>query len=79
MKTHSEVSKSGFKAHALEILREVEKTGQPVIITDRGRQALLLKKYVARKASPLQLLKGSVLRYDNPLAPVAEDEWDMLK
>lgn len=79
MKVHGEISKSGFKAHALEILRGVEKTGQPVIITDRGRQALVLKKYVAHETSPLQLLKGSVLRYDDPLAPVAEGDWDALK
>lgn len=79
MPAHSEISKSGFKAHALEILREVERSGQPVIITDRGRRALLVKKYVPHTIPALARLKGSVLRYDQPLAPVAEDDWETLK
>src|SRR6185503_517101 len=34
------VSKSGFKARALEFFRQVEKSRQPVIITDRGKPVL---------------------------------------
>src|SRR2546423_10383847 len=29
------ISKSRFKAHALELFRQVEHTGQPIVITDR--------------------------------------------
>jgi hypothetical protein len=78
VKSPNEISKSGFKSHALEILREVERTGRPVVITDRGRRALEVRKYVARSPTPLERLRGSVLRYDDPLAPVAEDDWDVL-
>jgi len=29
-------------------------------------------------SDPLQLLRGSVLHYDDPFAPVAADDWDAL-
>lgn len=74
-----EISKSGFKSRALEVMREVERTGHPVIITDRGRQALIMKKYHPDRVSALARLKGSVLRYDKPLGPVATDAWEALK
>ena len=38
------VSKSRFKAHALELFRQVEQTGKPIIITDRGIPVLRLKQ-----------------------------------
>lgn len=28
---------------------------------------------------PRSSLKGSVIKYDNPFAPVAEDEWEALR
>lgn len=36
----SEISKSRFKAQALEFFREIEATGKSVIITDHGKPAL---------------------------------------
>lgn len=37
-----EISKTEFKAHALEIFRDIEQSGQSRIITDRGRPTLFL-------------------------------------
>ena len=74
----TEVSKSKFKAHALEIFRHVELTGEPVIITDHGTPSLIVRRYERPQADVRDKLKGSVLRYDAPLEPVAEDEWDVL-
>jgi len=34
------ISKSHFQAHALEIFREVERTGKPVVITERRSRVL---------------------------------------
>jgi len=34
------ISKSRFKANALEIFRTIEQTGEPVIVTDHGRPSL---------------------------------------
>lgn len=74
----SEVSKSKFKAHALEIFRRIERTGKPVIITDHGNPTLIVQKYTPRVQSAQQRLKGSVLRYDDPFTPVADDDWEAL-
>lgn len=77
MKT--EISKSRFRARALEIFRSVELTGEPVIITDRGNPTLIVKPYSAPSSSPRQRLKDSVLRYEAPFDPVGEEDWDALK
>ena len=34
------ISKSNFKAKALEIFRQVEASGEPVVITDHGEPKL---------------------------------------
>ena len=72
----TEVSKSKFKARALEIFRRVEMPGEPVIVTDHGKPTLIVRKYQGGVANVRERLKGSVLRYDDPLAPVAEEDWE---
>lgn len=72
------VSKSQFKAKALEFFRQVEASGEPIIITDNGRPTLEIRRYQEPVRDPLVLLRGSVLRYDDPFEPVGEDDWDML-
>jgi len=74
----TEISKSRFKAHALEIFRRVEMTGEPVIVTDHGTRTLIVRKYLGSATDVRDQLKGSVLRYDAPLEPVAEDDWEAL-
>lgn len=74
----TEVSKSQFKAHALEIFRRVEATGEPVIVTDHGTPRLIVRKYTGPATAARERLKGSVLRYQSPLEPVAEGDWDAL-
>lgn len=71
----TEISKSRFKAHALEIFRNIEKSGTPVIITDNGTPALIVTKYRPEARDALARLKGSVLRFDDPLAPV-DETWE---
>ncbi len=71
-----QVSKSEFKAKALEIMRQVEQTGEPRVITDHGKPKLLLRKLRGHESDPLERLKGSVLRYEDPTAPVAEEDWE---
>ena len=72
----TEISKSQFKAHALEIFRRVEATGEPVVITDHGTPKLIVRKYTGSVVSVRERLKGSVLRYESPLDPIDEDAWD---
>lgn len=76
MKT--EISKTRFKAQALKIFRRLEKTGESLIVTDRGRPALIVRKYTRATPEPLTRLRGSVKRFDQPLEPVGEAHWEAL-
>ena len=70
-----QVSKSGFKAKALEYMRQVEASGESVIVTDHGRPVLEVRPFRALERDPLEVLRGSVVRYDDPTAPV-EVAWE---
>ena len=70
------VSKSEFKAKALEFFRQVEASGESVIVTDHGRPALEVRPYRGLERNPLDVLRGSVVRYENPTDPVGEGEWE---
>lgn len=70
------VSKGEFKAKALEYFREVERTGEPVIVTDHGRPVVEIRPYHSTERDPLGVLKGSVLKYRNPTLPVGENDWE---
>ena len=71
-----QISKSEFKARALEIMRQVEQTGEPRIITDHGKPKLVLRKLSDQETDPLERLKGTVLKYEDPTEPVAEEDWE---
>lgn len=70
------VSKSEFKAKALEYFRRVETSGQSVVVTDHGRPTLEVRRYRGIDRNPLVVLRDSVVRYDNATDPVAEEEWE---
>ena len=70
------VSKSRFKAHALELFRQVERTGKPIVITDRGTPVLTLAPYRAEPDAALRVLRESVVKYKSPTKPVAQDDWE---
>jgi len=70
------VSKSEFKAKALEYFRRVETSGQSVVVTDHGRPTLEVRRYRSVDRNPLDVLRDSVVRYDNATDPVAEEEWE---
>jgi prevent-host-death family protein len=73
------VSKSKFKAKALEYFRQVEASGEPIIITEHGKPTLEIRPYGGGKRDPFEILKGSVLRYDDPFEPVGVEDWEALK
>jgi antitoxin (DNA-binding transcriptional repressor) of toxin-antitoxin stability system len=72
----NQVSKASFKAHALEIFRRVQETGEAVLITDRGRPVLRLEPYYGEDDAVLASLRDSVIQYRNPTQPVGEDAWE---
>lgn len=71
-----QISKTEFKAHALEVFRDIEQSGKPRIITDRGRPTLEIRKVRQHYMAPLDVLKGTVVKFDAATAPVAEDDWE---
>jgi antitoxin (DNA-binding transcriptional repressor) of toxin-antitoxin stability system len=76
-----QVSKSQFKAQALALFREIETSGEPLVITDHGRPALEVRPYrplQSDAADPLEALRGSVTHYEQPFEPVAGGDWEAL-
>jgi len=71
------ISKSQFKPKALEIMREVEKTGKSIVITDHGIPKLELRVYQSETDDPFEKLKGTVISYTDPTNPIADDDWDL--
>ena len=72
------ISKSQFKPRALELFRQVEATGEPLIITDRGRPVLRLVPYEQDDSVLLSRYQGMIRRYDDPLEPVGVEDWEAL-
>ncbi|WP_374709844.1 type II toxin-antitoxin system Phd/YefM family antitoxin [Paraburkholderia terricola] len=70
------VSKSEFKAKALEFFRQIESSGESMIVTDHGKPALEVRPYHGAERSPLEVLRGSVVRYDESASPIEEDDWE---
>jgi len=68
------VSKSQFARRALAYLREVEETGEALILTDRGRAVLRVVPH-ATAEDVLASLRGCVVRYDDPTEPVGIEGW----
>jgi antitoxin (DNA-binding transcriptional repressor) of toxin-antitoxin stability system len=75
MMSANPVSKSEFKAKALEYFRQVEASGESVVVTDHGKPTLEVRPYRGVDRNPLDILRGSVLRYDDPTVPV-DVEWE---
>ncbi len=71
------ISKSEFKAHALEIMRGVEQTGEEVIITTHGKPTLIVSPFKNDELPPLNKLKGSVVSFSAPTSPVSDGDWDL--
>ena len=71
------ISKSQFKAKALEFFRQVESTGESLIITDHGIPTLEIKPFKSQESDPFKLLRDTVLQYDAPTEPVGENDWDV--
>jgi antitoxin (DNA-binding transcriptional repressor) of toxin-antitoxin stability system len=70
------VSKSEFKAKALEFFRQVEASGESLIVTDHGTPTIEVRAYLGLKRDPLDVLRGSAMRYDNPTDPISINDWE---
>lgn len=72
------ISKSQFKTRALHYFREVEKTGQELIISDRGKPILKIVPYPENPEDALKSLRNTVVKYKDPTEPVGLQEWEAL-
>jgi antitoxin (DNA-binding transcriptional repressor) of toxin-antitoxin stability system len=72
------VSKSRFKAKALALFREIERTGEELIITDKGKPVLRVTPLIEEPEEGLRALRGSVLYFEDPTEPVGLDDWEAL-
>ena len=72
------VAKSEFKAKALEYFRQVEDSGKAIVITDRGRPTVEVRRYRLDQRPPLEKLQGSVVVFNSLTEPVAEGHWENL-
>ncbi|MEA2113887.1 MAG: type II toxin-antitoxin system Phd/YefM family antitoxin [Thermodesulfobacteriota bacterium] len=73
------VSKSQFKPKALKYFRDIQQTGQGLIITDHGKPVLKVLPYHEEPQVVFEELRNSVKRYDDPMEPVVLDDWEALK
>lgn len=72
------VAKSKFKPRALHYFRQVERTGKPLIITDRGKAVLKIVPYSESPEEDLKMLRNTVVRYEDPTEPVGLDDWEAM-
>lgn len=74
-----QVSKTELKAKALEYFRQIETTGQAVVVTDHGQPTIEIRRYQQAQKHPLDLLRGSVLSFNQPFEPADNDDWEATK
>ena len=66
-----------FKAHCLRILDEVERTGEPVTITKRGKPVAEVKPVQAERHRPMfGFLKGTVTIHGDLDGPAYDGPWN---
>ncbi len=71
------VSKSALKAKMLEYLREVERTGEELIVTDNQRPVLKIVP-IQKKRTAAEIfadVRGKVVYHEDIMTPTT-DEWD---
>ncbi|MFZ5571541.1 MAG: type II toxin-antitoxin system Phd/YefM family antitoxin [Thermodesulfobacteriota bacterium] len=73
-----QISKSQFKPRVLQLFREIERTGRALIITDRGKPVLKIEPYAEKPSDILKILRNTVIKYEDPTAPVGLDDWESL-
>ena len=57
---------------------KVEESGEPLIITDRGKPVLKVLPYSQQPLKGLEPLRNSVVKYENPFESVGLDDWEYL-
>lgn len=71
------VAATQFKAECLRLIDEMQKDGEPVTVTRRGRPVAVLSPVAPiNRPSLIGCMEGSVTGYDDPFSPAADpSEW----
>ncbi len=67
-----------FKTHALQVLGEVAKTKQRIIVTKRGRPIAEVIPFTEKKPLPGKLEEALLFEGDI-LSPLGEESWNACK
>ncbi len=73
------VAKSVFKPRAFEYLRMVQEQGEPLIITDHGREAVRIEPVTPGDSCAAGSLEGSIRAYEAPEQPIDTETWETLQ
>jgi prevent-host-death family protein len=72
------IKASEFKAKCLALLDEVERTGDPLVITKKGKPIAQLVPHTPKKREILGILEGRVEILGDIISPI-DVEWEALK
>jgi prevent-host-death family protein len=67
-----------FKAKCLQLMDEVALTGEPLVVTKRGKPVARLVPAAKRRRSPFGFMKGRVRIVGDIISPI-DVEWDALR
>ncbi|MDA3951107.1 MAG: type II toxin-antitoxin system prevent-host-death family antitoxin [Spirochaeta sp.] len=76
------LAKSKFKAKMLEIMREIEATGEEIVVTDHGRPCIVIGPYVPKRDASKRDVRevfddmdGRLILHEDPDLPTL-NEWN---
>jgi prevent-host-death family protein len=72
------IKASEFKAKCLALMDEVERTGEPLVITKKGKPVAELVPHRASRPKALGLLKDRLFITGDIISPI-DVEWDAMK
>ena len=72
------IKASEFKAKCLALMDEVERTGETLVITKKGKPVAKLVPHRKRKKSAFGIWEGRVFITGDIMSPI-DVEWDALK
>lgn len=72
-------SKSQFKPRSLERYLSVKQAVEELSITDHGGPVLRIVPFAENFEQCFKGLRNTVIRYEEPLEPVGEEDWEILK
>jgi prevent-host-death family protein len=73
------IKASEFKAKCLALMDEVERTGQSVIITKKGKPVAELMPHRPKTKNLRGLFKDRLVISGDIISPVDDSEWEALK